>query len=264
MGQLAVRRLARMNSTIHIVGCNPEKTARTVDDLNHLAGTARAVGVGCDLSSLASVRACANTLLEQSPRIDLLVNCAGVIAWERTLSPDGYELIWAVNYLGPFLLTQLLLDRIRESAPARIVNLSSSAASTGRIHFDDLQLTRNWGALKAYSQAKLATNMATRARAQRLDGTGVTVNVLHPGFTKTALVRDAHGIRRVFGLLMKAFASRTEVAAERILTVALSPRYEGVSGQYVYEDDVRQHDREARDDTAVERLWSLSHESVRR
>ncbi len=262
MGHLAVRRLARMNATLHIVGRNPEKTARTVDDLNRLASTARAVGVECDLGSLASVRACAVTLLEQCPHIDLLVNCAGVIVWDRTLSPDGYEMTWAVNYLGPHLLTQLLLDRIKESAPARIVHLSSAAAGTGHIHFDDLQLTRNWGALKAYSQSKLATNMATRALASRLEGSGVTVNVLHPGFTKTALVRDLKGVRRVLGLLMKAFASPPEVAAERILAVALSPRYDGVSGQYVYEDAIRRHDREALDNAAVERLWSLSQESV--
>ena len=263
MGHLAVRRLAQMNATLHIVGRNPEKTAQTVDDLNRVAGTARAVGVECDLGSLASVRACASTLLEQCPRIDLLVNCAGILVLERTLSPDGYELTWAVNYLGPFLLTQLLLDRIRESAPARIVHLSSSAAGAGRIHFDDLQLAHDWSGLKAYSQSKLATNMATRALARRLDGTGVTVNALHPGFTRTALVRDATGMGRLWRLMMKTFASPPEVAAERIVTVAVSPQYDGVSGQYVYEDAVRQHDRKALDDAAVERLWSLSQEFVR-
>ena len=263
MGYLAARRMAQMNATLFILGRNPDKTARTVDDLNRLAGTARAVGVGCDLSSLASVRACAAALLEQCPRIDLLVNCAGAIVWEQRLSPDGYEMTWAVNYLGPHLLTQQLLDRLRESAPSRIVHLSSSAASSGRIHFDDLQLTNNWGALRAYSQSKLATNMATRALARRLEGSGVTVNALHPGLTRTSLTRDAHGMMRVFGLVLKAFGSPPEVAAERILSAALSPRYEGVNGQYIYEDAVRQHDSKALDDAAVERLWSISEESVR-
>ena len=263
MGYLAVRRLAQMNATLFIVGRNTEKTAATVDELNRLAGTARASGVECDLGSLTDVRACAATLLDRCPRIDLLVNCAGAMMWERTLSPDGFEMTWAVNYLGPHLLTQLLLDRLTESTPARIVHVSSSAASTGRIHFDDLQLTHNWGSLKAYSQAKLATNMATRALAGRIEGTGVTVNALHPGFTKTSLVRDAKGLRRLWRPLMKVFAAPAEVAAERILTVALSPRYDGMSGQYVYEDAVRRHDPRALDDAAVERLWALSEESVR-
>ncbi len=263
MGRVAVGRLAKMNATLFILGRNPEKTARTVDELNRLVGEERASGLTCDLGSLASVRTCAATLLEQCPRIDLLVNCAGVMVWDRTLSPDGYEMTWAVNHLGPHLLTQLLLDRIRESAPARIVHLSSAAADTGHIHFDDLQLTRNWGALKAYSQSKLATNMATRALARRLEGTGVTVNVLHPGFTKTALVRDLKGVRRVLGLLMKAFASPPEVAAERILAVSLSPRYDGVSGKYIYEDAVRPPNKEALDDATVERLWSLTQEAIR-
>ena len=263
MGYLAARRLAEMNATLFIVGRNPEKTAATVDDLNELTGTARVVGVECDLGSLASVRSGAATLLDQCPRIDVLVNCAGAMVWERTLSPDGYEVTWAVNYLGPHLLTQLLLDRIKESAPARIVHLSSSAANSGRIYFDDLQLTRRWGSLKAYSQAKLATNMATRALSPRLEGTGVTVNALHPGFIKTSLVRDANGIGRVFGLLMKVFAGPPEVAAERILTAALSPRYDGVSGQYIHKDAVREHVKAALDDAAVERLWSISQDSVR-
>ena len=262
MGNLAVRRLAQMNASLFIVGRNPDKTEKTVEGLNQAAGMSRAVGVECDLGSLDSVRACAAALLEQCPRIDVLVNCAGVIVWERILSPDGYEMTWAVNYLGPHLLTQLLLGRLKESAPARIVNLSSSAASSGRIHFDDLQLERGWGALRAYSQAKLATNMATRALARRLEGTGVTVNALHPGLTRTSLVRDASGVRRVWPLVMNAFGSPPEVASERILAAALSPRYDGVSGQYIYEDAIRQHDKAALDDAAVERLWSLSEESL--
>ena len=263
MGYLAARRMAQMNASLFILGRNAEKTARTVEELNRLSGSASAVGVECDLASLASVRACAAALLEQCPRIDLLVNCAGVIVWKRALSPDGYEMTWAVNYLGPHLLTQLLLDRLRESAPSRIVHLSSSAASSGRIHFDDIQLTRNWGALKAYSQSKLATNMATRALARRLEGSEVTVNALHPGLTRTALTRDARGMMRVFGLVLKVFGSPPEVASERILSAALSERYDGVNGQYIYEDAVRQHDRQALDDAAVEHLWSLSEESVR-
>ena len=262
MGRAAVGRLAQMNADLHILGRNPEKTARTVEELNRSTGTTRAVAVACDLSSLASVRACADTLLEQCPRIDLLINCAGINSWKRIVNADGHEMNWAINYLGPFLLTQLLLERIKASAPARIVNVSSAAESVGHIHFDDLQLVRRWTALRSYAQAKLATNMATIALARRLAGTGVTVNALNPGFIRTALLRDTPGVMAIGKLLMSWLASPTEVGAERILTVALSPKYEGVSGQYVNEDALQPPNREALDDAAVERLWSLTEAAV--
>ncbi|MCY4187848.1 MAG: SDR family oxidoreductase [Bryobacterales bacterium] len=263
MGRVAVGRLAQMNANIHVLGRNPEKTARTVDELNRAGGGGRAAAVPCDLSSLSSVRACAAMLLEQCPRIDVLINCAGTNAWERRMSADGHEMNWAVNYLGPFLLTQLLLERIKASVPARIVNLSSETEMAGHIHFDDLRLARNWTALRSYAQAKLATNMATIALARRLDGTGVTVNALNPGFIRTALLRDIKGAMQIWKPLMNWLASPAEVGAERILMVALSPKYEGVNGQYVHEDAVRQPNPEALDDAAVERLWEITEKAVR-
>jgi NAD(P)-dependent dehydrogenase (short-subunit alcohol dehydrogenase family) len=263
MGRVAAQRLAEMNATLYILGRNPEKTRRVVDDLNRLTEEERAFGISCDLASLASVRACAAALLETCPSIDLLVNCAGTAVWERKISPDVFEMNWAVNYLGPFLLTGLLLDRIKESAPARIVHLSSAMESSGHIHFDDLQLTCNWTALKAVAQAKLATNMATIALARRLEGTGVTVNALHPGLIRTAPMRDVRGWIRVCQPLMRWFASPPEVGAERIIRVALAAEYEDVTGRYVYEDGIRPPNGEALDDAAVERLWLLSEEAVR-
>ncbi len=263
MGRVAVERLAQMNANLHILGRNPEKTARTVDELNRLNGAGRAVTIPCDLASLSSVRACAGTLLEQCPRIDLLINCAGVNSWERSVSVDGHEMNWVVNYLGPFLLTQLLLERIKASAPARIVNLSSDTEIVGHIHFDDLGLEGNWTALSSYAQAKLATNMATIALARRLAGTGVTVNALNPGFINTALLRDITGVKRIWKPLMKWLASPPDVGAERILMVALSPKYADVSGQYFNEDAIRQPNEEALDDAAVERLWEVSQAAIR-
>lgn len=259
MGRIAAMRLAEMKATVYLLGRDPEKTAGVVDALNRLAGEERAIAVACDLASLASVRACAASLLEACPRIDLLINCAGINTRQRTLTVDGYEMNWAVNYFGPFVLTALLLERIRASAPARIVNLSSAMVRAGHIHFDDLQLTRGWTTLKAYAQAKLATNMATVALARRLEGTGVTVNALNPGFIRTALLRDFRGAMRVWQLIMQWLASPTEVGAERILRVALAPEYEGVSGRFVDEDDICPP---ASDDEAIERLWTLSDEAA--
>ena len=262
MGRIAAMQLVEMKASVYLLGRDPEKTARTVEALNRLAGEERAFAVACDLASLASVRACAATLLEACPRIDLLVNCAGINTRRRQVTEDGHEMHWAVNYLGPFLLTALLLGRIRASAPARIVNLSSAMARFGRLHFDDLQLTRGWSTLAAYGQAKLATNMATVALARRLKGTGVTVNVLNPGFIRTALLRDLKGAMRAWQLIMRWLASPPEVGAERILRVALAPEYDGVSGRFVDEDELRPADENPPDEDAIERLWALSEQAA--
>lgn len=262
MGRVAAMRLVEMGATLHLLGRDPEKTRRAVEALNRLAGEERAFAAACDLASLASVRACAATLLEACPSINLLVNCAGINTRRRRLSPDGHELNWAVNHLGPFVLTALLLERIRASAPARIVNLSSAMVRAGSIDFDDLQLTRDWSSLKGYAQAKLAMNGTTVALARRLEGSGVTVNALNPGFIRTALLRDFRGAMRIWQLIMHRVASPPEVGAERIVRVALSPEYEGVSGRFFDEDTLCPPGAHTPDNDAIERLWTLSQEAV--
>ncbi len=262
MGRVAAMRLVEMGATLHLPGRDPGKTRRAVEALNRLAGEERAFAATCDLASLASVRACAAALLEACPRIDLLVNCAGINTRQRTVSPDGHELNWAVNHLGPFVLTALLLERIRASAPARIVNLSSAMVRAGQIDFDDLQLTHGWSSLKGYAQAKLAMNGTTVALARRLEGAGVTVNALNPGFIRTALLRDYRGAMRVWQVIMRRVASPPEVGAERIVRVAVSPEYEGISGRFFDEDTLCPPGAHVPDDDAIERLWTLSREAV--
>jgi len=262
MGRVAAMRLVEMGATLHLPGRDPEKTRYAVEALNRLAGEERVFAADCDLASLKSVRACAAGLLEVCPRIDLLVNCAGINMRQRTVSPDGYELNWAVNHLGPFVLTALLLERIRASAPARIVNLSSAMVRAGRIDFEDLQLTRGWSSLKGYARAKLALNGTTVALARRLENTGVTVNALNPGFVRTALLRDFRGAMRIWQVIMSRAASPPEVGAERIVRVAVSPEYESVSGRFFDEDKLCPPGAHVPDDDAIERLWELSQKAV--
>ncbi|MCY4017252.1 MAG: SDR family NAD(P)-dependent oxidoreductase [Gammaproteobacteria bacterium] len=257
MGRVAAMRLVEMGATIRLAGRNPGKTAEAVAALNEIAGAERAFAVDCDLASLASVRACAAELLEACPRIDLLVNCAGINTRRRMLSPDGNELNWAVNFLGAQVLTALLLERIRASAPARVVNVSSAMVRAGRIDFDDLQMTRDWTSGKAYAQAKLATNAATLALARQLEGAGVTAHALNPGFIRTALLRDFRGPMRIWQWIMNWMASPPEVGAERIVRVALSPEYEAVSGQFIDEDTVCPPGSYVPDDESIARLWAL-------
>ncbi len=264
MGKVAVQKLAKMGATIMLLGRSKEKTLRVVSELNKIANKENTHYVPCDLASQKSIRNAAETILEKCPRIDLLINCAGAqTGAERKVTNDGYETNWAINHLGPFLLTNLLLERIEESAPARIVNLSSATEKSGHIHFEDLQLAENWSVFKAYPQAKLAMNICTRKMARELEGSGVTVNALNPGFIKSNLLRDLKGWTALIGVpYMFFFASKPEVGANRILRVALSDEYENISGKFVYEDVVRNPNPEALDDSIVERVWKISKEQV--
>ena len=263
MGRLAAQRLAEMKATVYALGRNPSKTARTASDFNRLAGEERAFAVPCDLASLDSVRECADRLLEACPRIDVLVNCAGINTPRRLMTADGHEMNWSVNYLGAALLTERLLGRMRESAPARIVNLTSAMTRFGSIRFDDLQLTSGWSTLAAYAQAKLATNMATIAMALRLDGSGVAVNALNPGFIRTSLLRHYTGAKRASQLLMRWLASPPAVGAERILRLAVSPELEGVTGKIFHEDEARPPVGGETDEAAIERLRALTQDVLR-
>jgi len=259
MGKVAVEKLAAMGATIMLLGRSKEKTLGVVSELNRIANAENTHYVQCDLASQDSIRDAAEIILEKCQRIDLLINCAGANFGNRTLTDNGHEMTWAVNHLAPFLLSNLLLERIKESSPSRIVNLSSATEKSGHIHFEDLQLEKGWSTFKSYTQAKLAMNMCTRKMAKVLEGSGVTVNALNPGFIKTNLLRSLKGWELIVGVpYMFFFASKPEVGADRILRVVLSKEYENVSGQFVDEDAIRDPNPEAMNDDLVERVWNIS------
>ena len=263
MGKVAVKKLAKMGATIMLPGRSKEKTRAVVSELNEIAQKKNTQYVPCDLSSQKSIREAAKIILEKCPKIDYLINCAGANFGERKLSEEGYEMTWAVNHLAPFLLNNLLLERLKESAPARIVNLSSATEKSGHIHFDDIQLSKKWSTFRSYTQAKLAMNMATRKMAKELEGTGVTVNALNPGFIKTNLLRETKGWESLVGIpYMFFFASKPDIGGDRILRVALSDEYENVSGKFIYEDKIKDPNPEALDDNIVERVWEISKKHV--
>ncbi|MCZ0951033.1 MAG: SDR family NAD(P)-dependent oxidoreductase [Rhodospirillaceae bacterium] len=258
MGRLAVGRLASMGADICLLGRNMARTRRVVSELGELGHEARLSAVECDLGSLDSVRKAASEVLEQCGRIDLLINCAGANVTERRLSPEGFEMNFAVNYLGPFLLTELLLDRVRATPSARIVNLTSATQKLGRLDFDDLHRERNWSLFATYAQAKLCMIMHARDVAGRLEGSGVTINCLNPGYIKSSLTRDAKGWMRVFVTLLNRLAAPTWVGGERIVAAALDKAYDGVSGQFIYEDVLHAPNPEALDGAKAARLLELS------
>ena len=215
-----------------------------------------------DFAALDEVRALADRLLEHWPRIDVLVNNAGAVFGRRGLSRDGHELTFQVNHLAPFLLTNLLLDRLRESAPARVVTTSSAAHRGGLIDLDDLELERAWSTWRAYANSKLANVLFTRELALRLEGSSVVANCLHPGVIRTRLGRNMGvAMRSGWRLASVGFGSPRRGAAT-IVHLASSPRAESVSGEYFVAERPEEVVGQAADEFFAEELWRRSAELV--
>jgi len=219
-----------------------------------------------DFASLADVRGLA-AALNAEPRIDVLVNNIGVALSSRQVSRDGIEMMLQVNHLAPFLLTTLLLDKLKASAPARIVNVSSRFHRTAReFGFDDFQFARSYSVAKAYSRTKLYNVLFTRELARRLAGTGVTANALHPGMIRTEIGKggDMRGIAGlVWPLLQRLRGEPPEAGARVVMHVAAAPELEGVTGKY-FSTSLRETapTAMAQDDAAAKRLWEMSEKLV--
>ena len=208
-----------------------------------------------DLSSLAQARQAAERIAAGHPRIGILVNNAGVFSQRRQMTAEGHELILAVNHLAPFVLTRALIAPLRGGAPARIVNIGSAASDGARLDLDDLDGARNWNGLRAYGQSKLALMMATFAWAERLAGSGITANVVHPGVVATNIAR-VPGVIGIAWTLMMPFMLRPQRGADTPLHVALAPEVAGITGEYFKRRQPAAPNPLARDRTLVGRLWT--------
>ncbi|MBV9756701.1 MAG: SDR family oxidoreductase [Alphaproteobacteria bacterium] len=208
-----------------------------------------------DLSLLAQARAAAARIASEQPRIGILVNNAGVFSQRRQVTTEGHELILAVNHLAPFVLTRGLLEPLRGGAPARIVNIGSAASDNARLDLEDLEGARNWNGLRAYGQSKLALMMATFAWAERLGGSAITANVVHPGVVATNIAR-VPGLIGVVWTLGMPFMLRPAKGADTPLHVALAPELAGVTGQYFKRRRSAEPNPLARDQALIERLWT--------
>ncbi len=204
-----------------------------------------------DFSSLDSVRRLAREILDRFERLDVLINNAGVATRNRELSVDGFELIFAVNHLAPFLLTNLLLPLIRRSAPSRIINVSSMTHAYANLDLQDLQGEQNFEAYAAYCRSKLANILFTKELARRLDGSGVTVNALHPGVVDTKLLRVSF-----------SGGSPAAAGAKTSVYLAVSPEVEGVSGGYFVSQRQASTSAAAEDAVLARKLWAKSAELV--
>ena len=251
IGRAAAIELAKGGAAVVPVGRDERRTA----------SVARKVGTEplvADLSSLAEVRRVAATLLERHERIDVLVNNAGLVSGRRTITADGLELTMAVNHFAPFLLTNLLLDRLKPSAAARVVTTASDAHRGGHIDVTDLNGERRWSAWSAYSSSKLANVLFTRALARRLGGTGVVANCLHPGVIRTGLARGAPLPIRVGWRLASVFFRSPAKGARTLVYLASAPEVGEVSGGYFADSRQARPSAQAEDERLAEELWEAS------
>ena len=249
LGKRVASALAAKGAAVMLHGRSPERLGATLEELRRETGNEKHRSYLADLSSLGEVRGLAERVLADEGRLDVLINNAGIISQERKESGDGHELTFAVNYLSHFLLMSLLLPLLRDSAPSRVVNVASAAQS--QIDFGDPMLERGYDAMRAYSQSKLAQVMFTFELAERLSGTGVAVNALHP-----ASLMDTKMVRDTFGYTM----STVEEGAAAVVRLAASPDLEGVTGRYF--DGMREAraNRQTYDAEARQKLWALSGE----
>jgi NAD(P)-dependent dehydrogenase (short-subunit alcohol dehydrogenase family) len=259
IGLAAACELARRGARLSIVARSESRAADALARIRAAGGDGTEVEVlHADLSAQASVRELAAEILARHPRIDVLANNAGAIYASRQLAVDGLELTWAVNHLAPFLLTNLLLDRIRESTPARIVTTSSGAHRGSRIPFDDIKAERGYRGFARYGQTKLANILFTVELAHRLEGSGVTANCFHPGFVASGFNRN-NGRLMAFGMsLARPFARSPEKGADTLVWLADSADVSSETGGYFANRKRKQPSEAARDAAAARRLWELS------
>jgi len=265
IGLAAAEELFRRGAQLALVARSEARAAAAIARIQS-AGAASDVDVLlADLSSQASVRELAAEALHRYQRIDVLVNNAGAMYSRRQLTPDGIELTWAVNHLAPFLLTTTLLDRIKESAPARIITTASDAHEGHAIPFDDLGAERSYGkrGFARYGETKLANILFTVELARRVQGTGVTANCFHPGMVATGFNRNNGALMSGVMTLIRPFSRSPTKGAETLVWLADSPEAGDETGGYFVDMRRATPSRPATDTDAAVRLWQVSDEQTK-
>ena len=260
VGRATAVGLARMGPQLILLGRNPARCDETLTEIEEKTGRTDTELIRCDLSSLAGIRSAADEILARVGAIHVLLNNAGVTMMKRTVTADGFETTFAVNHLAYFALTAHLLPMIRSSAPARIVNVASDAHRFLRgIDTDDLQNEQSFSGMRVYGQSKTCNIHFTRELARRLDGTGISVNALHPGGVRSNLGGGDPGpllgaLRKVINLFLKS----PEEGARTSIYLATDPAVEGKTGGYYVKCRESEPAAHARDETTAARLWEIS------
>ena len=256
IGKAAAAALARLGATVVLVGRDRGRTEAAAAEIGPASASPPRAEVA-DLASLEQVRGLAGRLAGLE-RIDVLINNAGLVLGERRITPDGFEHIFALNHLAPFLLTNLLLPKLAASAPARVVTVTSDAHSAARLDLSDPNLERGWDSWRSYANSKLANILFTRELARRLDGTGVTASCAHPGVVRTGFGRESRPLLKLGITIARPFMASPERGADTIVYLASSPDVAGQTGGYYVKRQRREPSAAARDDAAAGKLWEIS------
>jgi len=261
IGKATAMGLANMGAGVVMVGRDRGRGEAALAEIKEKSANASVDLMLADLSSQEQIRRLADEFKEAYPRLDVLINNAGLFRSKRITTAEGLETTFAVNHLAYFLLTKLLLDVLKASASSRIVNVSSGDHNNGAIDFDDLQGEKGYKGAKAYSQSKLADVLVTYELARRLEGTGITANCLHPG--AGVRTNSGSGVSGVFGLIVRAlrpFMISPEKGAETSIYLASSPEVEGLSGRYFVKKAEARSSDVSYDESRARRLWEVSAE----
>ncbi|MBI4442401.1 MAG: SDR family oxidoreductase [Acidobacteria bacterium] len=260
IGKAAAEELARRGATVIVVGRNRQRAESTAAAIQERVANAAVEWMAADFTSLEQVRRLAEEFRARHNQLHVLLNNAGLWWRRRQVTTDGFEATFAVNHLAHFLLTNLLLDTLKASAPARVVNVSSGAHRRGRIDFQDLMAEKRYNGLRCYSNSKLANILFTQELARRLQGSGVTANSLHPGLVATGLFTNVGSGLGLLLQLIRPWMLRPEQGARTCVYAASAPELENVSGRYF--DNCRENipAPEAQDEAAARRLWQVSAE----
>jgi retinol dehydrogenase 12 len=252
--------LAAMGAEVIITSRDEAKGKAAVEEIRRRHPDARVEAMELDLVRLADVRRFAAEFNERFPHLHVLVNNAGLILSDRQVTEDDFESTFQINHLGPFLLTHLLLDKLKASAPSRIVNVASAAHRGGRLDFADLQSERSYAKMRVYGTTKLCNILFAQELARRLEGTGVTAYSLHPGTVRTGFGKDGD-TKGFFALGVKIigpFILTAAGGAKTSIHVASTPGIERYSGSYFQRSKVAKPSSAARDEESARRLWEAS------
>ena len=258
IGKAAAHGLAGLGATVVLVGRNPQKTAAVTAEIQQASDNPQVSYLLADLSAQAQIHRLAQDFKERYARLDVLVNNAGATYLRRQESVDGIEMTFALNHLGYFLLTHLLLDVLEASAPARIINVASNFHVAVRLNFNDLQHRKGYFIALVYARSKLANLYFTYELARRLEGSRVTVNAVHPGFVTTRIGRNNSWPVRLAMRLVDLVSVPPEKGVDTILYLATSLEVEGVSGKYFYRRKAVPSSAVSYDRLAAQRLWQVS------
>jgi NAD(P)-dependent dehydrogenase (short-subunit alcohol dehydrogenase family) len=260
IGKATALGLANIGATVAMVCRSQERGEAALTEIKEQSSSDHISLLVADLASQAEIRRLAENFKGHHSALHVLVNNAGIIPRRRELTVDGFETQFAVNHLAPFLLTNLLLDILKASAPARIVTVASDMHRGATINFDDLQSEGSYRPLRVYSRTKLANVLFTYELARRLQGTSITANCLHPGVVATKLLADGMGMPRALRSTTRLIGTKPEKGAKTSIYLAASAEVEGISGKYFVRQKAVESSKDSYDENLARRLWQISAE----